>query len=229
MTDFRPQFPSLLLCFAIAVSSGLTGNVLAEDVSPQAEIVELQVEPEKIQLAGANRQQQILVTARDADDRLLDVTHQVSLSVEDAQVATLAGTSVVGKSNGSTSLRITYAGQTRRMAVEVKKFDHYPAVHFSGDITPVFTKLGCNSGGCHGKQSGQGGFKLSVFGFDPVADFAAILKEGRGRRVFPASIEHSLLLTKPLAQVPHGGGQRLRENPRARTAAGVVRCRARRE
>ncbi len=83
-------------------------------------------------------------------------------------------------------------------------------MQFAGDVMPVFTKLGCNSGGCHGKQSGQGGFKLSVFGFDPAADFNAIVKEGRGRRSLPAAIEQSLLLRKPLALLPHGGGTRLR-------------------
>ena len=32
---------------------------------------------------------------------------------------------------------------------------------------PLLSKLGCNAGGCHGKASGQNGFKLSLFGFDP--------------------------------------------------------------
>jgi len=84
-----------------------------------------------------------------------------------------------------------------------------PPVHFGNDIVPLFSKLGCNSGGCHGKASGQNGFKLSVFGFDPAADFDAIVKEARGRRVFPASPERSLILLKPTAQVPHGGGKRM--------------------
>jgi hypothetical protein len=84
-----------------------------------------------------------------------------------------------------------------------------PSVHFSNDIVPILSKLGCNSGGCHGKASGQNGFKLSVFGFDPAADYDAIVKEARGRRVFPASPERSLFLRKPTAQTPHGGGRRL--------------------
>lgn len=83
------------------------------------------------------------------------------------------------------------------------------ASHFENDIVPILSKLACNSGGCHGKASGQGGFKLSVFGFDPAADYEAIVAEGRGRRVFPASPERSLFLFKPTAQVPHGGGKRM--------------------
>ena len=57
-------------------------------------------------------------------------------------------------------------------------------------------RYGCNSSGCHGKAEGQGGFKLSVFASDPEADYAALTKEGRGRRVFPAKPEESLLLRK---------------------------------
>ena len=82
-------------------------------------------------------------------------------------------------------------------------------MHFANDVVPILSKLGCNSGGCHGKASGQNGFKLSVFGFDPEADYNALVKEGRGRRVFPASPEDSLLLAKPSGRVPHGGGLRL--------------------
>src|SRR5207237_2642966 len=62
---------------------------------------------------------------------------------------------------------------------------------------------------CHGKARGQNGFQLSLLGFDPDFDFAALTKEARGRRIFPAAPEQSLLLRKPSGQMPHGGGKRL--------------------
>jgi hypothetical protein len=80
---------------------------------------------------------------------------------------------------------------------------------FTRDVVPVFTKLGCNAGSCHGSFQGRGGFRLSLLGFDPQADYAAVVYEGRGRRVFPAAPGMSLLLRKPTLQVPHGGGLRL--------------------
>src|SRR4051794_33852010 len=70
-------------------------------------------------------------------------------------------------------------------------------VHFVNDVMPLFSKYGCNSAGCHGKASGQNGFKLSVFGYDADADYAALVKEARGRRVFPSAPDQSLLLLKP--------------------------------
>ena len=81
-------------------------------------------------------------------------------------------------------------------------------LNFVNDVVPVLTKFGCNSGGCHGRGSGQNGFKLSLFGFDPAADYAALVDEGVGRRISWTAPDESLLLMKPTAQVPHGGGLR---------------------
>jgi hypothetical protein len=83
------------------------------------------------------------------------------------------------------------------------------AVSFELDVMPILSARGCNSGPCHGKQRGQNGFQLSLLGFDPDFDFAAITKEARGRRVFPAAPEKSLLLQKPAGEQPHGGGKRI--------------------
>jgi hypothetical protein len=85
-------------------------------------------------------------------------------------------------------------------------------LNFTNDIVPIFTKAGCNSGGCHGKSSGQNGFKLSLLGFEPGEDYEHIVKEARGRRLFPAAPEQSLLLTKASNSTPHGGGKKLEPN-----------------
>lgn len=86
------------------------------------------------------------------------------------------------------------------------------SVDFENDLQPIFTRFGCTSGPCHGKARGQGGFQLSLLGFDSDYDYDAIAKEGRGRRVFAAAPERSLLLLKPTAMVPHGGGKRIEKD-----------------
>ena len=91
-------------------------------------------------------------------------------------------------------------------------------VNFANQVVPIFTKLGCNSGGCHGKASGQNGFKLSLLGFEPQEDYEHLVKEGRGRRLFPAAPERSLLLLKATGAVPHGGGTRLEADSAPTTA-----------
>jgi hypothetical protein len=84
-------------------------------------------------------------------------------------------------------------------------------VTFELDVLPVLTAAGCNQGACHGKSRGQNGFQLSLLGFDADFDYARIVKDARGRRVFPAAAEQSLLLRKAAAELPHGGGERLKE------------------
>src|SRR5262245_52880446 len=82
-------------------------------------------------------------------------------------------------------------------------------VNLENDVLPILTRVGCNSGACHGKARRQGGFHLSLLAFDADADFAALTREGRGRRIFPAAPEQSLILRKATGLVPHGGGKRL--------------------
>jgi hypothetical protein len=84
-----------------------------------------------------------------------------------------------------------------------------PAPSFVNDVVPVLTRLGCNSGGCHGKLAGQNGFKLSLRGFAPELDYLAITRDARGRRIAKSRPRESLLLSKPLLLVPHKGGHRL--------------------
>jgi len=83
-------------------------------------------------------------------------------------------------------------------------------VSFRNDVIPVLTKAGCNLGTCHAKAGGgQNGFQLSLLGFEPQDDYEELIHESRGRRLFPAAPEQSLLLRKAAGQVPHGGGVRL--------------------
>ena len=85
-------------------------------------------------------------------------------------------------------------------------------VSFVNDVQPVLTKLGCNQGACHGAQYGQGGFKLSLRAFDDGADYGELVRGAYGRRMKGAVPEESLLLTKPLMEMPHGGGRRLKRD-----------------
>lgn len=101
------------------------------------------------------------------------------------------------------------AGIVRGQQPAVVAADAQQMVDFDNDIQPILTKFGCNSGPCHGKARGQGGFQLSLLGFDSQQDHDAITKEGRGRRVFAGSPQLSLLVAKPAGLVPHGGGRRL--------------------
>lgn len=86
--------------------------------------------------------------------------------------------------------------------------EHFSSTSFELDIQPILTKAGCNAGACHGKQRGQNGFQLSLLAFDADFDFDALTRQARGRRIFPASPDKSLLLEKATGLRPHGGGKR---------------------
>ncbi len=84
-----------------------------------------------------------------------------------------------------------------------------PDPSFRNDVLPILSKAGCNGGGCHGALAGKGGFRLSLFAYNPEADHLAITREAQGRRVEVSEPGLSLLLTKPTGAVPHKGGRRI--------------------
>jgi Protein of unknown function (DUF1553)/Protein of unknown function (DUF1549)/Bacterial Ig-like domain (group 2) len=85
---------------------------------------------------------------------------------------------------------------------------------FLNDVIPLFTRLGCNQGACHGKNAGQNGFRLSLRGYAPEWDYLSLTREFAGRRINPAVPEASLLLQKPLGKAPHEGGKLIHEGSR---------------
>ena len=101
------------------------------------------------------------------------------------------------------------AARAPRAQAHVAPVEEAAPISFPNEIVPIFTKAGCNAGNCHGKASGQNGFRLSLLGFEPAEDYEHLVKEARGRRLFPAAPERSLFLLKATASLPHGGGQRL--------------------
>ncbi|OAI57270.1 hypothetical protein AYO49_02470, partial [Verrucomicrobiaceae bacterium SCGC AG-212-N21] len=81
---------------------------------------------------------------------------------------------------------------------------------FRTGILPLLTKAGCNSGSCHGAATGQGGFKLSLLGYDPEQDHLNITHELGGRRTDVASPAASLLLRKATDDLDHEGGRKIK-------------------
>ncbi len=85
------------------------------------------------------------------------------------------------------------------------------AVDFDTDVVPRLTKSGCNAAACHGASAGRGGFRLSLFGGDPAADFDEIVHRQEGRRINLRAAENSLLIAKPTGYLDHEGGVRLNQ------------------
>ncbi len=75
---------------------------------------------------------------------------------------------------------------------------------FQKHVIPLLGRLGCNGRACHGSFQGQGGFRLSMFGYDFDMDHENLME-----RIDLDSPSESLVLNKPTSADEHEGGLRL--------------------
>jgi hypothetical protein len=203
-----------LLAALLAATGFLTAPTRgsASDAPPAkpSDVKSLALNPPKVTLKGSDDAAQVIVTATLNDGRQVDLTHDVQYAVADGKTAKVSAAGrVVPQANGTSEVVVTFGDKSARVPVEAQRIGENLPINFPNQVVPVFTKLGCNSGGCHGKASGQNGFKLSLLGFEPELDYVTLVKEGRGRRLFPANPDASLFLLKATGKVAHGGGKKM--------------------
>lgn len=203
------RFPRTLLVVAIALwcavdgsSVGLAASIVAASAVPSS-LKSLRVEQtatgKPVLLTGRDARQQLCVTGISRAGQMRDLTRGVHYAAEPAGIVEIDATGMVTPLRDGTA-RVSVTGPERtktEFSLRVEGCSRQIPINFKNQIVPIFTKLGCNSGGCHGKASGQNGFKLSLLGFVPEDDYEFLVKEGRGRRIFPTAPGESLLLLKP--------------------------------
>ena len=137
-----------------------------------------------------------------------DMTRDVRYTIEPAGVIAIDASGLVKPlADGEAMVTATSDGHSpANIKVTVEQHGTPQPINFANEVVPILTKHGCNGGGCHGKSEGQNGFRLSLLGFTPEEDYGYLVNEARGRRLFPAAPEHSLLLLKGTGAMPHGGG-----------------------
>lgn len=162
-----------------------------------------------IELRGEDARWQLVITSIDEFGQESDVTHEAEITIDPAIAQVESSGYLRPLVDGSATMTFRRNEQTGSTQISVQGMTQVQPVDFHHQVVPIFTKFGCNGGGCHGKASGQGGFKLSLLGFEPEDDYERLIQESRGRRVFPAVPDQSLLLMKAVGSTPHGGGQRL--------------------
>ena len=186
--------------------------VSVSPLAAQDHFADVIVDPGVLKLCGPNAVYSLLVTGKMRDPRLVDLTHDAKYQSSQPTIAKVSAQGVVQAiTDGKAEIIVEAGGKTEKVQVDVQGTQEPRIYHFENDIVPLLSRYGCNSSGCHGNSGGQNGFKLSVFGFDPDADYNALVKEARGRRVMHAAPEASLFLAKPSGRLPHGGGIRIRE------------------
>lgn len=207
----RLLWSGLLFSMVLGASQSSWGAELP-GLGPPGELRELVFEKtgEAI-LRGRNTRLQLLVTGRYASGQQHDLTHAVTFTSSAPQILQVQpGGFVLPQADGEAVITAQGPnGLKANLTVKAEQCAGESPVQFVDEVVPIFTRLGCNAGGCHGKSDGQNGFRLSLLGFYPEEDYEFLVHESRGRRIFPADPEFSLLLLKPANLLPHGGGQRI--------------------
>ncbi|NBV21580.1 MAG: DUF1553 domain-containing protein [Proteobacteria bacterium] len=149
-----------------------------------------------------------------ADGKTLlgQVTSNVTFTSSNPKVVRIEDGLAIAVGNGTATISGKAGRNSAKTEVRVVNMEKPFAWNFRNHLQPVLTKTGCNSGACHGAAAGQGGFKLSLRGYDDEGDHRAITRSALGRRVSVAEPAHSLLLIKPTMAVPHKGGEKLTTN-----------------
>ncbi|MFM9960980.1 MAG: DUF1549 domain-containing protein [Planctomycetaceae bacterium] len=164
--------------------------------------------PSQFVLTGSEARQRLLVQATSGTQVIGQVTSGLDLVSSDVKVAKIEDGFVVPVGNGQATITAKVGDQAATATVTVEKFEQPHSWSFRNHVQPVLSKSGCNMGSCHGALAGKGGFKLSLRGYDPDADFRTLTRQARGRRVVPSDPGRSLMLTKPSGAIPHKGGLR---------------------
>lgn len=198
---FSTRFPTRTLILALALLAG-TVRLGAEE--------RLEVFPAAIELVGPRASAQIVVT-HIADDRpASDVTAEATIESADAALLAIAAGRITPRGEGKTELVVRHKSREVRVPVTIRGLQSPPQISFVREVVPALTKHQCSGGACHGSPSGKGGFRLSLWGFDPDLDRKTLTREELGRRVNPFTPAESLLLMKPAMRVAHAGGLRIR-------------------
>jgi hypothetical protein len=209
---FRKSLPIL---FALAAFCAITLNARADiptDPAVRARIIgtpkSLLVHPPSFTLSGSRATAQPVVTGVYGDGTVRDLTHFADLKLEGGVATIDAERFVTAKMNGKAVLTVSAGGQSVKVDVTVENFDKPTPVSFRNEVVAALNVGGCNSGACHGTPTGKNGFKLSLRGYDPPADYIQLTRDLMGRRCDRQNPEASLLMLKGLGRTNHEGGAR---------------------
>lgn len=202
-----PTLLRALLAFVIVLLSGASGAPKADAAAADPPV--LAILPDAVVLRGQGSRQQLIVESRGADAYTGNRTGTSAFTSSNPNVATVDDTGVVvAVSDGRAIITARDGAVSTSTVVEVERASAPYPLTFRNHVVPVLTRAGCNSGPCHGSLSGKNGFKLTLRGYDPDADYLTLTRQAAARRINRVEPGRSLMLLKPTLAVSHGGGKR---------------------
>lgn len=199
---------------ALTVAIFASGLLLGDDGA--GAFTKLSVFPPAVELHGNVASERLVVLGERAGEHPVDLTAHANLELESAddRIARVGPIdhetrpAVLARGSGETRIEVRFGELRTEVPVRVESFDPDRPPRFIDDVLARLTRAGCNSGSCHGSQHGRGGFKLSLLGYEPDLDIAALSRAQGSRRIDTEFPEQSLILQKPLTRIAHEGGQR---------------------
>ncbi len=193
---------------AYAASTSTPTTDVAQEQSPAADqVYQLDVSPGEINLTSPYDYTQLVVTAITKDGSTHDVTRLIK--VEAPEWVTVSANGLIRPAaDGVGAIVVSFGNHAHavKLAATGVSAPGAGAVDYIRDVGPVLSRLGCNSGTCHGAQKGKAGFKLSLRGYDAAYDLRALTDDLAARRINRSAPEASMMLRKPLGLTPHQGG-----------------------
>ncbi|HEX5177568.1 MAG TPA: hypothetical protein VFV83_11085, partial [Chthoniobacteraceae bacterium] len=191
-----------LLTFFILVWCVLNGSARGADA--------LAVFPASFELAGPAARQTIVVERKAGADFVGDLTESATFTAEPEGIVKIENGIVIPVADGAVTVTARHGENSAGAHVVVRGMNRPAPASFRNHVQPILAKAGCSLGACHGAAAGQGGFKLSLRGYDDEGDYFTITHAAVGRRITPSDPARSLLLLKPTNAVPHKGGERFK-------------------
>ena len=178
----------LTVTTALLLATGMPGPLGAADT----DIAKIIVEPTSIALFEADKGHGVLVTGVNQDGGKVDLTAEAKLEAVSGNARIGEDGLIYGTGQGEAQVNVSAGGHSAQVSVTVHDMSQERSLTFVRDVMPVLNKVGCTTGACHGSAKGKNGFKLSLRGYDPKFDYAALLYEISGRRVNRAAPRREL-------------------------------------
>ena len=198
VTNLRFAFALAMLLLSVSVASAETPTVAGP----------ITVSPASVKLTDLRQPQSLLVLARSPEGFAIDLTDLATAKSVDESIAVVDRGWVRPVKTGETKILVQAAGQSMEVPVAVLLPAQERPYSFRHEVMPVLSKGGCNMGACHGYSLGKGGFSLSLRGANADQDYQAIFSDAQTRRLNLLDPSGSLLIGKPVGNVPHRGGTR---------------------
>ena len=194
---------SIASAFATFSFLSLAGNITTGS--------EIRMLPDAATLHGAESRQRVsVVHVREGLPAGVVESEELEIVSNDPAVVTVRGGIATAVGNGTAKLIATTTdGRTAESTIRVTGCDRPHLWSFRNEVQSAISRLGCNTGACHGALAGKGGFRLSLGAYNTDADYKSIAHDVRGRRIELADPGRSLLLAKPTGALPHKGGLRM--------------------